>query len=234
MGGLIEAATAIMASSARQLDATASNVANLNTPGFKAVGLSRPVPSASAPNFSDQLERSRIRLEQGKLISTGRSYDLAVMGQGFLAVRNGDAIAYIRNGQFARTRDNLLVSIEGGVLQQANGGDAIVSAQTPEILEDGTIIEEGRATGRIGLFEPAAGEPVSSFDGATFDLGTSPVAARSAAVRQGFLEASNVDTGNEMVTMMAALRQSEAGAKLIQTYDELLGKAFTALGQTGR
>lgn len=234
MGGLIDAATAIMASSSRRLDVAATNVANLSTPGYKAVGITRRATSDAASTFAEQLEQTRAQLDQGKLISTGRTFDIAVMGQGFLAIRVGGAVSYTRNGQFTRTRDDLLVSPDGGILQQAGGGDLIVKAQSPEILEDGTVLEEERATGRIGLFAPADGEKVQSLDGASFDLGTSPVTAESAAVRQGFLEASNVDTGNEMVTMMAALRQSEAGAKLVQTYDELLGKAFTTLGQGGR
>jgi len=234
MGGLIHAATAIMASSSRCLDIAAANLANLSTPGYKTVATVRRTLSGSSLTFSEQLEQTRTQLDQGKLISTGRTFDIAVMGQGFLAVRAGDVVSYRRNGQFTRTRDNLLVTLDGGILQQASGGDLNVTAQRPEIVEDGTVLEEGRATGRIGLFSPADGEKVQSLDGASFDLGASPVTAESAAVRQGFLEASNVDTGNEMVTMMAALRQSEAGAKLVQTYDELLGKAFTTLGQSGR
>ncbi|KUR69906.1 hypothetical protein AQZ52_17550 [Novosphingobium fuchskuhlense] len=234
MSSLIDSATAIMTSSARQLELAGTNVANVSTPGFKQVHSTRRLATMPTESFSSALEQTRARLDQGKLISTGRPFDLAVMGSGYLAVRSGDSISYIRNGQFVRSKDGLLVSTQGGVLQRANGGDLVVASQTPEILEDGVVMEDGHATGRAGVFEPASIDQASSVDGAHFDLGSSPQASDTAGLRQGFLEASNVDTGEQMVTMMAALRQTEAGAKLIQTYDELLGKAFATLGQAGR
>jgi flagellar basal-body rod protein FlgG len=48
------------------------------------------------------------------------------------------------------------------------------------------------------------------------------------------VEASNVAMGEEMVTMMAALRQAENGARIVQLYDDLLGRAITTFGQGGR
>jgi flagellar basal-body rod protein FlgG len=48
------------------------------------------------------------------------------------------------------------------------------------------------------------------------------------------VEASNVSVGDEMVTMMASLRQAESGSRLVQTYDDLLGRAITTFGQGGQ
>jgi flagellar basal-body rod protein FlgG len=48
------------------------------------------------------------------------------------------------------------------------------------------------------------------------------------------IENSNVSVGDEMVTMMTALRQSEGGARLVQVYDDLLGRALSTLGQSGK
>jgi len=52
--------------------------------------------------------------------------------------------------------------------------------------------------------------------------------------RQGMTENSNVEIGEEMVAMMATLRQSEGGARLVQVYDDLLGRALSTLGQSGK
>jgi flagellar basal-body rod protein FlgF len=49
-------------------------------------------------------------------------------------------------------------------------------------------------------------------------------------LRQGMIEASNVALADEMVSMMEALRTAESGAKLVQTYDDLMGKAVSAFG----
>ncbi|WP_204316314.1 flagellar basal body rod C-terminal domain-containing protein, partial [Serratia marcescens] len=73
-----------------------------------------------------------------------------------------------------------------------------------------TVIEDGRPVARIELFaasDPQALEPVgesyfSAGPGAMDSVG-GPV------IRQGLVESSNVEMGEEMVAMMAALRQSE-------------------------
>ena len=48
------------------------------------------------------------------------------------------------------------------------------------------------------------------------------------------VESSNVSLGDEMVSTMAVMRQSEMGARLVQVYDDLLGRAITSFGQGGR
>jgi len=52
----------------------------------------------------------------------------------------------------------------------------------------------------------------------------------SAGIRQGMLESSNVSLGDEMVTMMTAMREAEGGSRLIQTYDDLIERAVTTFG----
>ncbi len=55
-----------------------------------------------------------------------------------------------------------------------------------------------------------------------------------AVVRQGMLEGSNVTLGDEMTQSMVAVRQAESGARLIQLYDELIGRAVSAFGSGGK
>ena len=61
-------------------------------------------------------------------------------------------------------------------------------------------------------------------------------AAREAAgstLRQGFLEQANVTTSDEMISMMAAIRQAESGSRLVRTYDQLIGQAITTFSRRG-
>jgi flagellar basal-body rod protein FlgF len=53
-------------------------------------------------------------------------------------------------------------------------------------------------------------------------------------VQQGAYEASNVTTGDEMVLMMEALRRAEAGQRVMNVYDDLLGRAVTSFGENVR
>ena len=55
-----------------------------------------------------------------------------------------------------------------------------------------------------------------------------------ATVQQGVYEASNVNTGDEMVMMMEALRRAEAGQRVINVYDDLMGRAVTTFGESVR
>jgi flagellar basal-body rod protein FlgG len=55
--------------------------------------------------------------------------------------------------------------------------------------------------------------------------------ATSVRLRQGMVEGSNVSLGSEMVTMMTAVREAESGARLLQVYDDLIGRAITTFGQ---
>ncbi len=48
------------------------------------------------------------------------------------------------------------------------------------------------------------------------------------------LESSNVSLGDEMIGMMGALRSADTGARLVQVYDDLMGKAISAFGQSAR
>ena len=58
--------------------------------------------------------------------------------------------------------------------------------------------------------------------------------ARAYVLRQAMVETSNVTMASEMVGMMAAVREAETGAKLVQVYDDLMGRALTAFGQGGK
>lgn len=231
MSGLIESAAVILSASERRLEVAAHNVANVSTPGYKrGVGFSRILASAQgAANVPGVVERHDFA--QGKLISSGNPLDLAVNGDGFFQVRAGDRLLYTRQGQFRLAENGTVVSPQGHVLQQAGGGDLVLENAAVTILDDGAVLEDGRPVARIGLSAPAAGAAMTAVGESHFAAeGMTEVAEPS--IRQGMLESSNVAMGDEMVTMMAAMRQAESGARLVQVYDELMGRALTTLGGT--
>ena len=55
--------------------------------------------------------------------------------------------------------------------------------------------------------------------------------AEQPVVRQGMVEASNVSMADEMLALMAALRSAESAQRVVQVYDDLMGRALTAFGQ---
>ncbi|MBW3542096.1 MAG: flagellar hook basal-body protein [Planctomycetes bacterium] len=184
---------------------------------------------------------TRIDIRQGALIRTGRPLDLAIEGAGFFPVQSGEQIAYTRCGR-------LEWSADGRLVLRTNGGDHPL---TPPIVvphdaldvsvdADGTVRltsedgEETHVAGRIelarfldpsallplggGLYSPSAasGPPITG----------APQSGGRGVVRQGHLEASNVDGAHEL----AMLRQL---AQRLDTLEDL-GRQRRPVAAVGR
>ena len=234
MSGLVESATAVMRMAERRLDVVAHNVANISTPGYKRqIGFAEVVAARRA----DALPTLAVRreAEQGKLQETATPFDLASSGAGDFRGRAGEATLYTRQGQFHRDPDGVLVTPQGYVLQQAGGGDLVLDSAAATVAEDGTVTDGGRPVARIALERPAGDAALTAGGESFFVAGAATMdEAEGTVVRQAMVEGSNVSLGDEMTQSMAALRQAESGARLIQLYDDLMGRAVSAFGGGGK
>lgn len=239
MPGLITSAEAVMRASERRLEAASANVANVSTPGYKRQVSFADLVGASGAGEMDSVDtlltHVRADMAQGKLAATGNPLDIAISGDGMFALRNGTEIVYSRQGQFHLAADGTVTTAQGLVLQQAGGGDLVLDHAAVTIAADGAVTDGGQTVGKIALFAAPAGSIVDPIGGSMFRMsqGAGEEVA-SPQLRQGMVEASNVSIGDEMVTMMAALRQAESGAKLAQTWDDLLGRVITNFGGGGQ
>jgi len=235
MQGLVESATGILSASERRLESVSNNVSNISTPGFKRqVSFEEAMGNRDSTSLGKSL-RHRTDFAQGQMSRTGNPLDLAISGAGFFRLRAGKEILYSRQGQFSLAADGTAVTRQGHVLQQAGGGDLVLERAAVEILEDGTVLDGLRPIARIGIY--AATDPASlrPLGGAMFAAGDEAMdEAPAATLRQGMVEASNVVLGDEMVAMMTTVRQAEGGARLVQIYDDLLGRAISTFGQVGK
>lgn len=235
MSNLIESASAVLLSAERRLESSAQNVANASTQGFKrqvsfieAVGGLQPKPRLPRLNVL-------VDFTQGQLTETGSPLDLAIFGPGLFQLRDGENLIYSRGGTFARREDGMLADAAGRVLQQAGGGDLKVHGNTLEILEDGTVLEDGVPGGQISLYEASDPATLKALGGSTFAaIPGSLDEAASSTIRQGFIERSNVVMSDEMVSIIASTRQAETGGRLVQLYDELIGQAITAFSRIAK
>lgn len=235
MEGLIESATGILSASERRLESVSNNVSNVSTPGFKRQISFEEVMSDRDSADTGVSFRHRADFSQGQMSRTGNPLDLAISGTGFFRLRADNEILYSRQGQFSVAADGTVVTRQGHVLQQAGGGDLVLERAAVEILEDGTVLDGTRPIARIGLYAAADLASLRPLGGSMFAAGEEAMEeAPAAAVRQGMVEASNVVLGDEMVAMMKAVRQAEGGARLVQIYDDLLGRAIAAFGQGGK
>jgi flagellar basal-body rod protein FlgF len=218
-------------------DTLANNLANASTTGFRAETVAlRAVPARGAEAgtrvFTVETTIGN-DFTPGPMQSTGRALDVAVQGQGWLAVQASDGSeAYTRAG-------NLQVSSEG-VLQLPNGlpvlGDGgpltLPINATISIGDDGTISAklQGQATmnqvGRLKLVNPPVGDLTKGGDGLfrTKD-GNDADADPTVRLASGELEGSNVNVVDAMIGMIATARQFEMQMKLLDNAQQNEQKA---------
>jgi flagellar basal-body rod protein FlgF len=235
MPGLITSAEAIMRASEQRLEAASANVANVSTPGYKRqvsfADLVGTNGAADLDSVDTLITHVRADMAQGKLASTSNPLDIAISGDGMFALRDGTDILYSRQGQFHLAADGTVTTARGQVLQQAGGGDLVLEHAAVVIAADGTVTDAGEQVGKIAVFTPPAGATADPLGGSMFRMNEATAEeVANPELRQGMVEASNVSVGDEMISMMAAMRQAESGAKLAQTWDDLLGQAITKFG----
>ena len=212
----------------------ANNMANVSTTGFKAdlaAARSMPLFGQGLPTrvFS-MTEREGTDFNSGALQTTGRALDIAINGDGFIAVQGKDGNeAYTRVG-------NLRVS-ETGVLETSNGlaviGDGgpitIPDAKGVEVSTDGTVSTITQTKGnevvnivnRIKLVNPDLNTVKKGNDG-LFHLKNNELSKADAAVTivSGTLEGSNVNIATELVNMIELARQFEMQVKMMKVAEK--------------
>jgi flagellar basal-body rod protein FlgG len=234
MGGVVEIAGAILSRAFERSEVAAQNLTNMTTPGYKArqwFPASMADAAASSAKGSAQTNES-IDFSPGKFQNTGSAFDLAISGAGFFAVRSDQDTFYTRDGQFSRGADGKIVTADGLALQSATGGDIAVSGNNPKILSDGTVLDNGQPVARVGVVDFSDLKSLRSAGAGRFSAPSEDAETASATIHQGMLEASNVSTADQMIAIMAALRSAESGQKIVQLYDDMMGQAISAFGQT--
>lgn len=212
-----------------------NNLANANTTGFKAdlaAFRTMPVFGDGYPSrVYAMTERPGVDFKTGTIETTGNDLDVAINGNGFIAVQAPDGTeAYTRVGEFKQTVSGQLVTASGQPVLGNGGPIAIPPAESLVIGDDGTISIRpvGQAANtlaqvdRIKLVNPEVKDLVKGEDG-LYRLKNGASAAPDASVRivRGALERSNVNTVNEMIGLIQNQRQYEMAVKAMQTAQEI-------------
>jgi flagellar basal-body rod protein FlgF len=209
------------------------NLANASTTGFKANLEAFQSQAVTGSGYASRVyaTNSLAGLDQseGALITTGRPLDVAVRGQGFIAVQgpNGKE-AYTRNGDLHVTAEGLLVTSTNQVVLGDNGPISVPPSASIQIAGDGTIsvqplgqpAESLAAIGRIKLVDPPAASLIQE-SGGLFQLASGTPAPADASVKltSGVLESSNVDLASAMVNMIDLARNFDLQVKAMKATD---------------
>jgi len=222
---------------------TSHNLANATTTGFRAqVDQFRAVQVQGAilPTRTfvvDSTTGSDFR--GGAIQHTGRELDVAVQGDGWIAVQAEDGTeAYTRNGSLKMDENGVLLTRDGLTVLGDGGPLAIPPGRNIALAKDGTIslVPDGSAAtgltsiGRLKLVNPPQTDLVRGDDG-LFRLrdGNPADADPNVSLVSGSLESSNVNVVDEMVNMISLARQFDMQIKLLQRAEDNDSKAAQLL-----
>jgi flagellar basal-body rod protein FlgG len=232
----------------KNVDTIADNLANANTPGFKKgrVGFvdlmlretARLVDgsTAAAPVAAGVGIGSIIKVfDAGDLRKTDAPLDVAIAGQGFFMVTQGDGTtAYTRGGSL-KVKDGLLCAPSGQPLRPEiripdNAKNAVVARDgriTITIADSSQPVDAGQLE-LVRFANPSGLESLGEGLYRATEASGEAQAVRATeqgagAIVQGFVEGSNVRMVDEMVNLMLAQRAYEASLKVVQSADEMLG-----------
>ena len=209
---------------------TSNNLANATTTGFRAqIDQFRAVPVQGAilPTRAfvvDSTTGSDFRA--GAIQQTGRELDVAVQGDGWIAVQSADGSeAYTRNGSLKldengvlQTHDGLNVMGDGGPLSIPPGRNvAIAKDGTISLVPDGSAATGLTSVGKLKLVNPPTADLARGDDG-LFRLQDGQAADTDPNVKlvSGALESSNVNVVDAMVNMISLARAFDMNMKLLQ------------------
>ena len=232
----------------KRLDIVSNNLANASTTGFKSDGavcgtfkkaLNDVMVSGSridVANYTPDIVKTYTKFTQGSLRSTGNSTDLAISNDdnAFFTVedKNGNQL-YTRDGAFIIDKDNYLVTSEGYKVLDTNGEYININDNEFGISVSGQISSNnGEIIGNLLISSFDNPETLNKIGDNMLEASPNSVSREfDGEIQQGYLEMSNVNTVSEMVNMIAISRAYEANQKVLQSQDEMLGKAVSDVGR---
>ncbi len=216
----------------RQQEMISGNLANLQTGGhrrvFQTLEERTSADGTSLPGTRQYSEA--VDFSQGTIKTTGNQFDVAITGDGFLSVSDGDQTLYTRNGSLHRTDQGMLVNGDGMPVLGTGGPITIdpgVSDSEITIDETGTVSGRGQQFGQIVLTAFADNSKLVPRGQMYFS--TQPDAVSETATGrliQGSEEMSNAHPVTELVSLIVTSRMFEAAQRSIRTISETVQQNY--------
>ena len=236
--GYYSAMTGLLART-QALDTAAANLANAQTPGYRAEREYFRSVLLGSDALNSQLGRTvndfgllggdRLNLAQGALQQTGNPLDLAIEGQGFFAVRTAQGVRYTRDGSFHRSQDGMLVTEAGEPVLSATGQPIPVPPGEVSVGANGVLSVAGGAVATVGAFVfPASVQLVP--EGANryvAPAGAAATVSSDSAIHQGAIETANQDAVQGTLDLIVMQRQAEMMQKALTLFHTDFNKFAT-------
>ena len=242
--GVYTAAAGMLASQAAQ-DTIAQNLANAATTGYKediprfesfeAALASRTGGSGIGQLGSGAgLRDQTTNFAEGGLQKSGNALDVALTGDAALAVQTPQGIRLTRDGSLSLNAQGTLTLSDGQTpVLGADNRTIQIPAKTKEISINlrGDVTADGTRVGTLRLVGLSAADRPKKVGDSLYTVSSLRPASPAATVRQGYLEASNVNVVKEMVSMISIMRAYETNQKMMQSEDDTTGKAVNEVSK---
>jgi flagellar basal-body rod protein FlgF len=210
------------------------NLANASTTGFKADLSAFQSRAVTGPGYASRVYATDASVgwdnSAGEQLATGNPLDVAVQGQGFIAVQDASGNeAYTRAGDLHVDPNGQLLTATGCAVLGDSGPITLPPAASARIGADGTVsvVPLGQSpmtvaqVGRIKLVNPAAGSVQRGADGLyRTSNGTPADADANTVLASGVLESSNVNVASCLVNMIELARNFELQVKSLHTAED--------------
>ena len=226
----------------RNLNVIGNNVINSQTPGYRA---ERVVTSTFEQELVTRLESGEyVRIgtadqiatvdtvetvfDESSLYESDNPYDLAVCGDGFFNVSDGENTFLTRNGCFNIDEEGYLVLDDIGRVQGTNG-DIFVGGSDYRVELNGDVYDHnGAYAGTLVISKPADNAQTIKFENSYF-LTDEVVEAEEYVVRQGVYERANVDMTDEYTRLIEAQAAFKACSTALSIIDQLNSKSASQI-----
>jgi flagellar basal-body rod protein FlgF len=236
--GYYAAMTGLLART-QALDTAAANLANAQTPGYRAEREYFRSVLLGSDALNSQLGQTvnnfgllggdRLDLGQGPLQQTGNPLDLAIEGQGFFQIQTAGGLRYTRDGSFHRSQAGLLVTEKNEPVLSSTGKPIPVPPGDVSIGANGVLSVAGGAVATVGVFTFAPGVQLTP-EGANRYIaaqGAKPALSTDADVHQGALESANEDAIQGTLDLIVMQRQAEMMQKALTIFHTEFNKFAT-------
>lgn len=222
----------------RQMDVVANNLANMNTPAYRAERmvfnefLMKPTQDQTGYSYVQDVGQYR-STENGPISQTGNELDVALNGEGYFVVDTPLGERYTRHGRFQLDANGFIVTSSGHqVLSDAGPIQVPPQSSSIEINGDGSISTDVGPLGRLQIvqFEDDQ-EPQRAANG-LYTTEQDPQPATNAQAVQGSLELSNVVGVLEITRMIEVSNSHNSLRKILQNEDERNRSMIRRLGQS--
>jgi flagellar basal-body rod protein FlgF len=222
----------------RRLETIATNVANMNTVGYRADGVTFEAELARAGDSQVAFASpgtNFISRQAGPLERTGNPLDVAVQGDGWFGIITPNGPAYTRDGRMQITQTGGLQTLNGYPIVDAGGAPIVLDpgAGPPTIAQDGMISQNGKQVSAIGLFSIDDSATLTRTDNSAVipNKAANPILDFTQnGILQGYVEGSNVNPMMEMTKLISVTRDFDDINSELSQSEASLQDAIKTLG----